>query len=604
MNNETRTFSTEYYKVTFDLAEKQCRIFSNLSQKMLFQFGIDSAVDTLVGLDETRHIELKGVTTVEDVSALVFKIESSIWQKKQVIFELHEDCILTYVIVSGQGERITDLNYLLNRGGGTDGLTEFETVYVPRFDWFKGQVVIGSDEDDTLSCQQWLSPPPFAYGFLSEQESVYCGAVVPQGEYNFLSFDYVGSRGASFRLTYEGHTAVSSTFTSPKLIIGFGAREKNEAIDSYIRWLRDHDYLPAEQKKEIPAWWHEPIFCGWGQMRYDYRADHEGHENGNFINVTFYCTEQLYRNYVNMMAAHGINPGTIIIDMGWAENPALHTPSSKRWSDLRGFIEEQHARGRKVLLWYTPVVTQGLPDEACMTLKGKPVCPDPTSPVYQAILANEIRMMVSSEAGCLNADGFKIDFTQNTPSENGRFTSYINSFWGLINETNEAYMYPRLAERQELIQTHGPKWGVEILKEYIRLIHENMKIHKPESLLITHTPNPYFTEVVDVLRLNDLDGECQDVLGVMQNRAKIARMCSQNWLLDTDNDLMVDKARWRAYIQLQPQLGIPDTYYASAIAQSQEQFAEDDYDLLRQVWAAYRQNLQNPENVGWFCQLE
>jgi len=136
------------------------------------------------------------------------------------------------------------------------------------------------------------------------------------------------------------------------------------------------------------------------------------------------------------------------------------------------------------------------------------------------------------------------------------------------------------------------KWGVEILREYIRLIYENMKIHKPDSMLITHTPNPYFTEIVDVLRLNDLDGECQDVLGVMQNRAKIARMCAQNWLLDTDNDLMVDKARWRAYIQLQPQLGIPDTYYASAIAHSQEQFDEDDYALLRQVWAEYRQSLQ------------
>ncbi|MFO7679181.1 MAG: hypothetical protein R6X34_03945 [Chloroflexota bacterium] len=125
------------------------------------------------------------------------------------------------------------------------------------------------------------------------------------------------------------------------------------------------------------------------------------------------------------------------------------------------------------------------------------------------------------------------------------------------------------------------KWGVEILREYICLIYENMKIRKPDSMLITHTPNPYFTEIVDVLRLNDLDGECQDVLGVMQNRAKIARMCAQNWLLDTDNDLLVDKARWRAYIQLQPQLGIPDTYDASASAHSQEQFDEDDYDLLR-----------------------
>ncbi|MFO7683584.1 MAG: hypothetical protein R6X34_26420, partial [Chloroflexota bacterium] len=484
MMNETRKFSTDYYDVLFDLTEKQCSIFSHLSEKLLFRFGIDSAVDTLAGLDETRHIELKGVTTIEDVSALVFKIESSIWRKKQVVFELHEDYILTYVIVSGQGERITDLNYLLNRGGET-AVTQFSHVYAPRFDWFVGPVILDSDADDTLSCQQWLSPPPFAYALLSEQESVFCGVALPEGEYNFLSFDYTGSRGPSFRLTYEGHTLVDGEFVSPKLVIGFGNQEKNQAIDSYVKWLRAHSYLPEETEKEIPAWWYEPIFCGWGQMRYDYRADHDGHENGNFINVTFYCTEQLYRHYLAEMEAHDINPGTIIIDMGWAENPALHTPSPKRWHDLRGFIDEQHAKGRKVLLWYTPVVTQGLPPEACMTLCGKPAFPDPTSPAYQAILAHEMKMMLSGEAGCLNADGFKIDFTQNTPSENGRFTSRINNFWGLINETNEEYLYPPLCKRQELIHTHRSKWGVEILREYIRLIYENMKIHKPNSMLIT-----------------------------------------------------------------------------------------------------------------------
>ena len=86
MNNETRIFSTNNYEITFDLTEKQCSIYSHLSERLLFQFGIDSAVDTLAGLDETRHIELKGVTTIKDVSALVFKIESSIWQKKQVVF--------------------------------------------------------------------------------------------------------------------------------------------------------------------------------------------------------------------------------------------------------------------------------------------------------------------------------------------------------------------------------------------------------------------------------------------------------------------------------------------------------------------------------------
>ena len=568
------------------------------SSKTLLEFGLDTAVDTLTTLDETTQVTLTTYAEENDVAEVVFDVVSSTWQSKKIIFALHPEHITYHVQVSGKGEAITNVNYFYGRNSQAN-YTEFNNIYAPRFDWFEGAVLVAPDTDDSLGCQQWLSPPPFAYAFLSEKEAIYCGVAAKIGTYNFLSFDFTGSRGASFRLTYEGHTAVSGTFISPKLVIGFGHQEKNEAIDSYIHYLRENDYLPAEQAKEIPAWWHEPIFCGWGQMRYDYRADHDGHENDNFINVTFYCTEptlpQLHRldggqRHKSRHDHHRHGLGTKI------QHCTRLAPNGGQICG--GFIDEQHSKGRKVLLWYTPVVTQGLPDDACMTLFDKPVCPDPTSPVYQQILAEEIRKMISSEPDCLNADGFKIDFTQNTPSENGRFLSYINNFWGLINEDNEKYLYPPLAERQELIQTHGNKWGVEILRDYIRLLHENMKIYKPDSMLITHTPNPYFTEIVDVLRLNDLDGDCQDVLGVMQNRAAIARMCAQNWLLDTDNDLMVDKARWRAYIQLQPQLGIPDTYYASAIANSQEQFDESDYALLRQVWARYRESLQKDKRLA------
>ncbi|HZL04937.1 MAG TPA: hypothetical protein VFE45_05905, partial [Coriobacteriia bacterium] len=104
-----------------------------------------------------------------------------------------------------------------------------------------------------------------------------------------------------------------------------------------------------------------------------------------------------------------------------------------------------------------------------------------------------------------------------------------------------------------------------------------------------HTANPYFADVVDVLRLNDLDGDCEDVLGVMSNRAALARICSPAWLVDTDDDLMVDRARWRAYAELQPQLGIPDTYYATGIAQSMELLGPEDHTRLRQIWQEYRE---------------
>lgn len=237
-------------------------------------------------------------------------------------------------------------------------------------------------------------------------------------------------------------------------------------------------------------------------------------------------------------------------------------PNPHKWEDMRGFIDNQHRLGRHVLLWYTPVVTQGLPDSACLMLEGRPVASDPTSPVYQAILKEQIRLMLSDEADALNADGFKIDFTQNTPSEEGVFKDYINSFWGLINENNAKHLYPHRADRQELIRVYDPTvWGVELLRRYIGNLYADMKAVKPDSMLITHTPNPYFADVVDVLRLNDLDGESDNVLDIMTARAQIAQIGCKHWLIDTDNDLMINNSRWRDYITLQPKLGIPDTYY-------------------------------------------
>ena len=327
-------------------------------------------------------------------------------------------------------------------------------------------------------------------------------------------------------------------------------------------------------------------------MRYEYRIDHDNHENGNFVNVTDYCMQSRYERYLEALEREGINPGNVIIDMGWAEQVALGKSDPHKWPSLRSFIDKQHSKGRHVLLWYTPMITQGLPIGACLVLNGRPVAPDPTNPVYKDILAEQLRLMLSSDPDCLDADGFKIDFTQNNPSEEGVFTGYLNSFWGLINTSNEKHLYEKRAQRSELIHIHGQGvWGVELLHRYLENIYGGMKAIKADSLLITHTPNPYFADVSDIIRLNDLDGECDNVLEVMSSRAKIARSMNPFWLIDTDNDLMIDKKHWREYMALQPHIGIPDTYYATHIATSCEAFTAEDYALVKRVFEQYRANV-------------
>ncbi len=579
---------TTHYEVAVDVqaARLEVRTASGL---LVLDVPVDSAVDTW-GEPEPGggRVSLTSETRRGDTTVVTLDVTSQVWVSKQIELEIGVDRLVYRVRVNGSGQRLLDATYLLDRGRAP-GSTSMTEVYAPRFDWFDAAISVSPGQDESLAAQQWLSPPPLTYVLSGAGEHVWCSVVPEPGAYNFHSFDYTGTRGPSFALSYEAHTKVDGQFELPALVLGFGDGPGNEAVAASVSWAREGGHLPAIRNEEVPDWWSEPIFCGWGQMRFDYRRDHQGHENGNFINVTSYCTELRYRNYLAALDEAGVDPGTIVIDMGWAREAARAAPDPDRWADLRGFVDEQHARGRKVLLWFTPFVAHGLPVEACMTLDGEIVAPDPTSSAYAEILEAELHRMLSGEQGCLDADGLKIDFTQCVPSEDGRFVSRIPHFGGLINETDADLMYPRLSEgRTSLLRTAEPLWGIELLRRAMELVHRAVKRAKADAMVMAHTANPYFSDVVDVLRLNDLDGDCEDVLGVMSNRAALARICSPAWLIDTDDDLMVDRARWRAYAELQPALGIPDTYYATGIAQSMELLGPEDHARLREIWQEYR----------------
>lgn len=477
----------------------------------------------------------------------------------------------------------------------TQSTTQASSIYVPRFDWSKGAVLNTPDTSDTLACQQWLSPPPFCYAFLVAGEWIACGIVAKPGEWNFQSFDYrAGASGFHLATTYEGHGEVEAGSPLPSLVFLFDpdgnhgrSNDCNDALRRYTDYLVEQD-LVRRPERTIPSWWKQPIFCGWGEQRLQYRQRHGGAENGCWINAGDLANEQLYEHSLAVLESHGISPGTVVIDCFWSERPSLAVPDHLKWKDLRGFIDRQHAKGRKVLLWLTPIIYAGVPESCCMTIGGKPVATDPTSDEFRSFFAEQIRIMISDEPDCLDADGFKVDFTQNCPAERQTFRSDLADKWAIIS-LDETRRYAALGEsRQELIKAQGTLWGAEIVKAYIEAIRVPLKAAKPDGLLICHAANPYITESFDMLRLNDMDGTSPDVLGIMSNRAAIAKACDPEILLDTDNDLMVSRGMWLEYIGLQEKIGVPDTYYATGIAVSGEMFGQDDYKALAEAWKRYR----------------
>ena len=538
--------------------------------------------------DQSEIIKVEEYPVQNALAGLRIESRSLLWKRKTLYIECRKASISVYAEIEAGAESLCldDIVYFASHGE-----SDADLIYAPRFDWSRGIVHSEVTGKESLSCHQWLSPPPFFYGIRAGDRWFGAGVKAEPGQNNFLSFDYDGTEGPSFSLAYEGHTTVSDSFMSPSLTMYMKPQEdENCGLFEYTEDLAAGGYInrPAA---DIPSWWHEPIFCGWGQQRLDYRLDHDGHEMGNWINAGDVSTQIFYEKYLSVLEQKGIEPGIVIIDCFWAEKPGFAEPHNLRWPDMRGFIDAQHTKGRKVLLWFTPIIFEGLSSDCCMTVEGRAAAADPTSPAFIKHIEKEIGKMIGSGEGCLNADGFKIDFTQDIPAERGVFRNYLNNRWAIISEEDEKNYKP-LDQRTEAVQLHGKQWGVEIIKEYLRCIRVPMKKIKADSLLITHTANPYFAEDVDMLRLNDMDGTSPDVLGIMGNRAVIASCCNPAWLIDTDNDLMINKAMWREYIKLQPQLGNPDTYYATGIAQSGEEFNDDDYELLREVWENYRKDLK------------
>lgn len=586
-------------------------------ENRLMQFPLSAGIDTLDGRDVDGPVALVSVDNLGNTGwEARFSCASTYWRRKEYLLRCTEGVCSYQVSVTPTVEdrrnvttcdatdprRIASCRYFVQESQDNQAATiGVERLYAPRFDWSVGAVFKSPRDDESLSCQQWLSPPPFYYGLGSQNRWFGIGLAVKPGEYNFQSFDYNGSGGsAHFELQYEGHLRPDKATTLPELLIFLEPEETELAgVERYVAELRKR-HLVAVPDVEIPDWWREPIFCGWGQQRLDYRRDHDGGENDCWINAGDYATESFYRHHLETLEEHGIEPGTVIIDCFWARRPGFAEPHPLKWTDMRGFIDEQHEKGRRVLLWLTPIIYEGYPIEACMTLDGRPVATDPTSPIFLDIFGTEVEKMISSSPGCLDADGFKIDFTQSIPAEDGRFRPNLNSRWAIITE-DQGRSFPFLNERSELIQLTESLWGVELIKRYLQAIRGPMKRAKPGSLLIAQTANPYFADDVDMLRLNDMDGTSPDVLGIMNHRAAISRLCNPGWLIDTDNDLMINKAMWREYIRLQPQLGVPDTYYADGIAQSGEEFSEADYDLLREIWAEYRKGLTHSPTVRKSC---
>lgn len=304
-------------------------------------------------------------------------------------------------------------------------------------------------------------------------------------------------------------------------------------------------------------WWREPIFCGWGAQC------NVARQRGG--RAPEYARQALYEGFLATLAAHGVHPGTVVIDDKWQTTYGENAVDEAKWPDLRGFVAARHAAGQHVLLWLKAWDPDGVPPEECVrNAAGLPVAVDPTNPAFEHRFRAAIRRMLDAEG--YDADGFKLDFSARIPSGPGMLK-------------------------------YGDAWGLELMRCYLGILYDEAKRVKPDALIITHTPHPYLADVTDMIRLNDINTG-SDVLAAMRRRAQVARLACPHALIDTDNWPMPDRATWRAYTRLQPKLGVPALYCATHMDATGEALEDEDYALIRDVWRDYRRMTNDERRIA------
>jgi len=520
-----------------------------------------AAVDAVEGTDETLAVE---APVLARDGAVEVRRRSTRWEDALVRLVAAPDGLEVRTLVRGRGAldtvRLLAVRSLLP--GRPNGLLpsgrSFEQLFTAspedpqRVSLSAAEMcALGAVGDSEPGRGHWFFTPPPLYLALGH---VGISLLAPVEALRFPQLVYEGRDGAfALALEYEGHTAVDGEFEAPVILLTPQTQDLYAGIRAYRTSLVARGLAPPPAPRRRPAWWSEPIFCGWGAQCASARE--QGGAAADF------ATQRAYDGYLAALEREGVVPGTVVLDDKWQTTYGRNEPDTAKWPDLRAWIAARHERRQRVLLWWKAWDAEGLPAELCVrNAAGRPLGFDPAHERTRAELTEMVARLLGPDG--LDADGLKIDFTARTP------TGYAAT-------------------------SASGSWGIALLHELLRVVHGAAKAAKPDALLVTQTPHPSFVDVADMIRLNDmlrLDDETQpdSVVPQMRHRARIVHAACPELLVDTDDWAAPNLAAWREYLHEKPLLGVPALYYADKLDRSGEGFGPEEYRALRETWSEWR----------------
>lgn len=260
-----------------------------------------------------------------------------------------------------------------------------------------------------------------------------------------------------------------------------------DSVDHYVRMLQEDGCIPVRSLRDVPHWWLRPTYCTWGD---------QGYLSGNSAFYNFPGDEFVGKSPVVAFDAamldylldtlHRENYpfGTVIIDDGWQKTRGDWEPHPQKFPNLRAQIDRIHQEGMKAILWLAPFDifpdaeirrhTEWLCGDGVEGRHGMPLF-DFSNPAVQRDYVEPLaRFLFSSEDGCLDSDGLKLDF--------------------MADKIHPVFPVYDLQWRGEERFSFG--WQ--------RMMYSLLKQWKPDGQMLGGTAHPYFIGCQDLVRTYDV----------------------------------------------------------------------------------------------------
>ncbi|MCP3944377.1 MAG: hypothetical protein GY710_23265 [Desulfobacteraceae bacterium] len=367
------------------------------------------------------------------------------------------------------------------------------------------------------------------------------------------------NKSRTFSIRFNGYYPAEGETKLPKVY--FVA----DLEDSYAL-LEQHDLLNRENMDSIPKrdfsdWWNRPIFC----PSTDY--DEKSKPGDGLMPIFDLSIPSFIEDVEYFRKKTGVHNFTVQIDGFWFANFGdylnINSQVFENSLKFRQMVDQLHGMGHKVLLWFSHFAiskTAQIPEDIKDTLlKGDAISFnffadylfDYTHPKVRAYIKKCITFMLSSQTGCLNADGIKLDL---------------------------GYLTPDIQKKQ----FHDPSWGTgdRLRSRVNRFICECAYEAKKDALITDTCLDGYMQ--TDVVRLNDEWGE---ELDKYIERARKAVFRNQS-LIDTDGGFLMYQNKFDNWAFLAPVLGVPG-FYGVRYFDGHERITERSYKYLHASWNLY-----------------